>query len=89
VSVERDELRELVERLPEEQVPAVPVDLRPGDYRRAAELVQTYADMPPGDDGRNGDRARRAAERHRDRHARPPHFTVVRPSHISSLTLLP
>jgi predicted nucleic acid-binding protein len=66
-----------------------PVDLQPGDYRRAAELVQTYADMPLGTTDATvialAERLNVTEIATLDRR----HFTVVRPSHISSLTLLP
>ena len=66
-----------------------PVDLTPDDYRRMAELVTEYADFPLG----TTDAAVIAiAERHQisdvatlDRR----HFTVVRPRHVTALTLLP
>ena len=66
-----------------------PVDLHSGDYRRAAQLVQQYADLPLGTTDAT---VIALAERtgvsevatldHR-------HFTVVRPSHVSAFTLLP
>lgn len=67
----------------------VPVELLQSDYSRMAELVESYADLPLG----TSDAAVIAlAERldvtevatldHR-------HFTVVRPRHTTSLTLLP
>jgi predicted nucleic acid-binding protein len=66
-----------------------PVDLTAGDYARMSELVDEYADLPLG----TTDAAVVAvAERlgitevaTLDRR----HFTVVRPRHVGSLTLLP
>jgi predicted nucleic acid-binding protein len=66
-----------------------PVDLQSRDYRRAAELVETYADLPLGTtdatvialaERLNVDEVATLDRRH---------FTVVRPSHTPSLTLLP
>lgn len=66
-----------------------PVDLQPADYRRAAELVRTYADLPLGTtDATVIALAERLDVREvatLDRR----HFTVVRPSHVPVLTLLP
>lgn len=66
-----------------------PVDLTADDYRRAAELVTTYADMPLGTTDatvialaeRLGVREVATLDRR--------HFSVVRPRHVSALTLLP
>jgi predicted nucleic acid-binding protein len=62
------------------------VDLTVADYRRAAELVQTYADMPLGTTDatvialaeRLGLREVATLDRR--------HFGVVRPSHVAALT---
>ena len=66
-----------------------PVDLQPQDYRRAAELVQIYADMPLGTTDATvialAERLDVDEVATLDRR----HFTVVRPSHTPSLTLLP
>ena len=67
----------------------IPVELISADYRRMAELVERYADLPLG----TCDAAVIAlAERldvdevaTLDRR----HFTVVRPRHVNALTLLP
>ena len=66
-----------------------PADLTAVDYRRASELVTTYADLPVGTTDAT---VIALAERlgveevatldHR-------HFAVVRPLHIPALTLLP
>jgi uncharacterized protein len=66
-----------------------PVDLVGADYRRAAELVRTYADLPLGTTDatvialteRLGV-SEVATLDHR-------HFRVVRPRHVRALTLLP
>lgn len=66
-----------------------PVDLQPADYRRAAELVRTYADLPLGTTDatvialaeRLGVREVATLDRR--------HFTVARPVHTPSLILLP
>lgn len=65
------------------------VDMSPADFRRMAELVEQYEDLPLG----TTDAAVIAlAERLQiseiatlDRR----HFSVVRPRHVSALTLLP
>jgi Predicted nucleic acid-binding protein, contains PIN domain len=66
-----------------------PVDLTSSDYRRAAELVTTYADLPLGTTDASVialaerlDLTGVATLDHR-------HFTVVRPRHAGALTLLP
>ena len=65
------------------------VDLRPTDYRRAAELVQRYSDLPLGTTDATvialAERFGVSEVATLDRR----HFTVVRPSHIPALTLLP
>ena len=65
------------------------VDLNPGDYQRAGNLVERYADL---DLGFVDASVITLAERHRvdtivtiDRR----HFHVVRPSHVDVFTLLP
>jgi predicted nucleic acid-binding protein len=67
----------------------VPVELVPADYDRMAELVERYADLPLGTSdaavialAERLDIAEIATLDHR-------HFTVVRPRHTTSLTLLP
>ena len=66
-----------------------PVDLQSRDYRRAAELVQIYADLPLGTTDATvialAERLDVDEVATLDRR----HFTVVRPSHTPSLTLLP
>jgi len=65
------------------------VDLTTADIRRAAELVKTYGDMPLGTTDatvialaeRMGVREVATLDRR--------HFSVVRPSHVEALTLLP
>jgi predicted nucleic acid-binding protein len=65
------------------------VDLTTADIRRAAKLVQTYGDMPLGTtDATVIALAERVGVREvatLDRR----HFSVVRPSHVEALTLLP
>jgi predicted nucleic acid-binding protein len=66
-----------------------PVDLLPVDYARAAELVERYGDLPLGTTDatvvavaeRLGIREVATLDRR--------HFTVVRPAHVSALTILP
>lgn len=66
-----------------------PVDLTSHDYRRAAELVGTYADLPLGTTDATvialAERLGIAEIATLDRR----HFTVVRPRHVSTLTLFP
>jgi uncharacterized protein len=66
-----------------------PVDLQPWDYRRAAELVQMYADLPLGTTDATvialAERLDVDEVATLDRR----HFSVVRPSHTPLLTLLP
>ena len=66
-----------------------PVDLGPGDYRRAAELVERYGDLPLGTTDATvialAERTGVSEVATLDRR----HFTVVRPSHVPVLTLLP
>ena len=66
-----------------------PVDLQAADYRRAAELVRTYADLPLGTTDATvialAERLNVSEVATLDRR----HFTVVRPSHTPSLILLP
>jgi uncharacterized protein len=66
-----------------------PVDLQPRDYRRAAELVQMYADLPLGTTDATvialAERLDVDEVATLDRR----HFSVVRPSHTPLLTLLP
>lgn len=65
------------------------VDLTVEDFRRSAELVETYADLPLGTTAatvvalaeRLGVREVATLDRR--------HFTVVRPRHVAALTLLP
>ena len=63
--------------------------VRPDDLRRMAELVEQYGDLPLGTtDASVIALAERLGEREvatLDRR----HFTVVRPSHVDALTLLP
>ena len=65
------------------------VDLRRGDYRRAAQLVQQYADLPLGTTDATvialAERTGVSEIATLDRR----HFTVVRPSHVPAFTLLP
>ncbi len=66
-----------------------PVDLTSEDYRRVAELVTTYADLPLGTTDATvialAERLRVTDVATLDRR----HFTVVRPRHVTALTLLP
>jgi uncharacterized protein len=66
-----------------------PVDLQPRDYRRAAELVQIYANLPLGTTDATvialAERLSVDEVATLDRR----HFSVVRPSHMPLLTLLP
>jgi uncharacterized protein len=65
------------------------VDLTAADYARMAELVDTYGDLPLGTTGASviavAERLKLTDVATLDRR----HFTVVRPSHVNSLTLLP
>jgi predicted nucleic acid-binding protein len=65
-----------------------PVDLTGEDYRRAAELVTTYADLPLGTTDATAvalaERMGVAEIATLDRR----HFTVVRPRHMPAFTLL-
>ena len=66
-----------------------PVDLTAADFARMAELVDTYGDLPLGTTDASGiavaERLKLTDVATLDRR----HFTVVRPSHVNSLTLLP
>jgi uncharacterized protein len=66
-----------------------PVELTADDYRRAAEIVRRYADLPLGTTDACviavTERLRLTEVATLDRR----HFSVVRPGHVSSLTLLP
>ena len=66
-----------------------PVDLVAEDYRRAAELVGRYADLPLGTTDASvivvAERLNVVEVATLDRR----HFTVVRPRHVDALTLLP
>jgi predicted nucleic acid-binding protein len=65
------------------------VDLEPADYGRAEQLVIQYADMPLGAVDASvvaiAERLKIAEVATLDRR----HFSVVRPSHIDALRLLP
>ena len=65
------------------------VDLTASDYARMAELVVTYGDLPLGTTDASviaiAERLKLTEVATLDRR----HFTVVRPTHISTLTLLP
>lgn len=65
------------------------VDLTAADYARMAELVDTYGDLPLGTTDASviavAERLKLTDVATLDRR----HFTVVRPSHLNSLTLLP
>lgn len=65
------------------------VDLTAGDYRRMAELVGQYADLPLGTTDASliavAERLRAAEIATLDRR----HFTVVRPRHLDAFRLLP
>ncbi len=65
------------------------VDLTAADYARMAELVDTYGDLPLGTTDASviavAERLKLKDVATLDRR----HFTVVRPSHVNSLTLLP
>jgi len=65
------------------------VDLTAADYARMAELVETYGDLPLGTTDASviavAERLKLTDVATLDRR----HFTVVRPSHVNSLTLLP
>ena len=66
-----------------------PVDLTAADYARMAELVDTYGDLPLGTTDASviavAERLKLTEVATLDRR----HFTVVRPRHVNSLTLLP
>jgi len=66
-----------------------PVNLQPVDYRRAAELVQTYADLPLGTTDATVIALAERLDVNEIATLDRRHFTVVRPSHTSSFTLLP
>ena len=65
------------------------VDLTASDYARMAELVVTYGDLPLGTTDASviaiAERLKLTEVATLDRR----HLTVVRPTHISTLTLLP
>lgn len=65
------------------------IDLHAEDCRRAAELVEAYADLPLGTTDASviaiAERLRLSEVATLDRR----HFGVVRPHHVSALTLLP
>jgi len=66
-----------------------PVDLTAADYARMADLVVTYGDLPLGTTDASvvaiTERLKLAEVATLDRR----HFTVVRPTHVNALTLLP
>lgn len=66
-----------------------PVDLQSRDYRRAAELVQIYADLPLGTTDATVIALTERLDVDEVATLDRRHFTVVRPSHTASLTLLP
>ena len=65
------------------------MELTAEDYRRAAELVRTYSDLPLGTTDATVialcERLGLSEVATLDRR----HFTVVRPRHVEALTLLP
>jgi predicted nucleic acid-binding protein len=65
------------------------IDLVPADARRAASLVRTYGDLPLGTTDATviaiAERLGAIEVATLDRR----HFTVVRPTHVNALTLLP
>jgi uncharacterized protein len=65
------------------------IDLTAGDYARMADLVTTYGSLPLGTTDASvvalAERFRLAEVATLDRR----HFTVVRPTHVNALTLLP
>jgi predicted nucleic acid-binding protein len=66
-----------------------PGNLAPADFARAAELAETYADLPLGTTDAT---VIALAERLNVREVATldrRHFTVVRPQHVDALTLLP
>jgi hypothetical protein len=93
MSAERDELRELVERLPDEQVPSVLAAAR-HHLQAAHERPWPPAFFGAGRAGRT-DTAARSEELLDEGELREVatldhrHFTVVRPRHVPALTLLP
>jgi predicted nucleic acid-binding protein len=67
----------------------VPVELTEADYRRVAELVEQYANLPLGTSDAS---VVAIAERERITEIATldhRHFTVLRPRHVSAFTLLP
>lgn len=66
-----------------------PVELTTDDYRRAAELVQTYEDLPLGTTDATVvalcERPGLSEVATLDRR----HFSIVRPHHVKTLKLLP
>lgn len=67
----------------------VPVELTSADYRRMAELVERYANLPLG--ACDASVITRAERLNVDEVSTLDlrHFTVVRPRHVKALTLLP
>jgi predicted nucleic acid-binding protein len=65
------------------------IDLEAQDYRRAAELVEAYADLPLGTTDATVIALAERLELREVATLDHRHFTVVRPRHVPALTLLP
>lgn len=67
----------------------IPVDLVPEDYRRMAVLVEQYADLPLGTSDASVIALAERLDITEVATLDVRHFTIVRPRHVQSLTLLP
>jgi uncharacterized protein len=67
----------------------VPVELTSNDYRRMAELVERYADLPLGACDASVIALAERLDVDEVATLDLRHFTVVRPRHVKALTLLP
>ena len=65
------------------------IDLEAQDFRRAAELVEAYADLPLGTTDATVIALAERLELREVATLDHRHFTVVRPRHVPALTLLP
>jgi predicted nucleic acid-binding protein len=65
------------------------VDLEPADWRRTADLVTQYADLPLGAVDASVVAVAERLAIHEVATIDRRHFTVVRPRHVDALTLLP
>lgn len=67
----------------------IPMELIPADYRRMAELVERYADLPLGACDASVIALAERLDVDEVATLDLRHFTVVRPRHVAALTLLP